>query len=138
MRENNRSKKYQFLYCEILTEEKYFYDIVDDNKLITDELRDLFEARKKRFIKIIDQHCTETQKQTIYLLMSGKTQQETATILGKKNQSNVWKALWGNLVYLKKLDKWEMRGGAIKRLRNAAKDDIILKKIEEKILELYE
>lgn len=99
-----------------------------------EEIDELKEQLRLEFWKMVEEHCTQRQKEILYMLAQGMTQQEIAKELGV-NQSSITKSLNGNCDYQ---GKRKIYGGTIKKLKKASQDNEKIKEILARINEIVE
>ena len=134
-----RSNSYQYLFNEVRVEMIQLQYAAEDqalyfNEEYNDEILDLKEKYRKRLWILMKKNLTKRQFAIVKLVAEGLTQKETATIIDSE-QSNINKALFGNVCYSKGIVTAHY-GGIRKRMRIVAANDKILLKIEAKLLEL--
>lgn len=136
---NSKSHHYQFKYHEfpcdpfdlsILLESTEY---IDAN--IKDQLNFELDKQRNRLLHLLKKHCTKNQWKVIKLLLDGKTQLETANLLGI-TQGSISQIIHGNIVRDLKNKTIKIYGGIENKMKKVAKTDKILLDIAENIREL--
>lgn len=134
----NRSAKYQFMFCENLCSHEMLNDFANseglmaNNSSYNDELYLLKDKLKVELWKLIDTELTPRQREVIRLYAKGYTQTEIARLLGI-NQSSITKSIHGNVDYR---SGKRVYGGAKKKLRKLAEKDEAIQSIIKRISEI--